>query len=73
MTTLKIRKVGNSLGTTFPKEILQQLNVEEGDTVYVTQMPDGIKLTAYDPNFAKAMEAYRKVSRKYKNALRELA
>jgi putative addiction module antidote len=73
MTTLKIRKVGNSLGTTFQKEVLQQLNVEEGDTVYVTQMPDGIKLTAYDPNFAKAMEAYRKVSRKYKNALRELA
>jgi putative addiction module antidote len=73
MTTLKIRKVGNSLGTTFPKEILQQLNVEEGDTIYVTQMPDGIKLTAYDPNFAKAMEAYRNVSRKYKNALRELA
>ncbi len=73
MTTLKIRKVGNSLGTTFPKEVLQQLKVEEGDTVYVTQMPDGIKLTAYDPNFAKAMEAYRKVSRKYKNALRELA
>jgi hypothetical protein len=36
-------------------------------------MPDGIKLTAYDPNFAKAMEAYRKVSHKYKNALRELA
>jgi putative addiction module antidote len=73
MTTLKIRKVGNSLGTTFPKEVLQQLNVEEGDTVYVTQMPDGIKLTAYDPNFAKAMEAYRTVSHKYKNALRELA
>jgi putative addiction module antidote len=73
MTTLKIRKVGNSLGTTFPKEVLQQLKVEEGDMVYVTQMRDGIKLTAYDPNFAKAMEAYRKVSHKYKNALRELA
>jgi putative addiction module antidote len=73
MTTLKIRKVGNSLGATFPKEVLQQLKVEEGDTLYVTETPDGIKLTAYDPNFAKAMEAYRKVSRKYKNALRELA
>jgi putative addiction module antidote len=73
MTTLKIRKVGNSLGATFPKEVLQQLKVEEGDTLYVTETPDGIKLTAYDPNFAKAMEAYRKVSHKYKNALRELA
>lgn len=62
MTTLKIRKVGNSLGTTFPKEVLQQLNFEEGDTVYVTTMPDSIKLTAYDPNFAKAIEAYRKTA-----------
>jgi putative addiction module antidote len=73
MTTLKIRKVGNSLGATFPKEVLQQLKVAEGDTLYVTETPDGIKLTAYDPNFAKAMEAYRKVKCQYKNALRELA
>ncbi|NJR56036.1 MAG: AbrB/MazE/SpoVT family DNA-binding domain-containing protein [Acaryochloris sp. CRU_2_0] len=73
MTTLKIRKVGNSLGATFPKEMLQKLKVEEGDTVFVTETPDGIQLTPYDPNFDKAMEAYRKVSSQYKNALRELA
>lgn len=73
MTTLRIRKVGNSLGATFPKEILQKLKVKEGDTVFVTETPDGIQLTPYDPNFDKAMEAYRKVSSKYRNALRELA
>lgn len=73
MTTLKIRKVGNSLGATFPKEMLQKLKVEEGDTVFVTETPDGIQLTPYDPDFDKAMEAYRKVSSQYKTALRELA
>lgn len=73
MTTLKIRKVGNSLGATFPKEVLQKLKLQEGDTVYVTETPDGVQLTPYDPNFNQAMEAYRKVSNKYRNALRQLA
>lgn len=73
MHTLKIRKVGNSLGTTLPKEILEKLKVGEGDTVYVTETPNGIEITAYDPNFEQAMAAYRKVSSKYRNALRELA
>lgn len=73
MTVLKIRKIGNSLGATFPKEILEKLKVEEGDTVYVTETPDGIQLTPYDPAFEQAMEAYRKVNSQYKNALRELA
>jgi putative addiction module antidote len=73
MHTLKIRKIGNSLGTTLPKEILEKLKVGEGDTVYVTETPNGIEITAYDPNFEKAIAAYRKVSDKYRNALRELA
>jgi len=73
MHTLKIRRVGNSLGTTLPKEILQRLKVGEGDSVFITETPDGVQLTAHDPEFEKAMDAYRKVSGKYRNALRELA
>ncbi|NCJ07456.1 AbrB/MazE/SpoVT family DNA-binding domain-containing protein [Synechococcales cyanobacterium C] len=73
MTTLKIRKVGNSLGLTLPKEILEKLQVSEGDTVFVTETPDGIQLTPYDPAFEQAMAAYHKVNSRYKNALRELA
>jgi putative addiction module antidote len=73
MFTLKIRRVGNSLGTTLPKEILQKLNVSEGDSIFVTETEDGVQLTAYDPEFAKAMAVYRKVNSKYRNALRELA
>ncbi len=70
---LKLRKIGNSLGATFPKEILEKLQVKEGDTIYVTQTPDGVQLTAYDPEFEQVMQAAEDVTRRYRNALRELA
>jgi putative addiction module antidote len=73
MFALKIRRVGNSLGTTLPKEVLQKLKVGEGDTVFVTETADGIQITAYNPEFEKAMAAYRNVSNQYRNALHELA
>jgi hypothetical protein len=41
--------------------------------VFVTKTADGVQITACDPKFARAMKAYRKVTQKYKNALRELA
>ena len=70
---LKIRKIGNSLGASIPKEILEQMNVGEGDSLYVTQTPDGIKLTPYDPEFESAMEAAKNITNRYRNALKELA
>ncbi|GBF78735.1 AbrB/MazE/SpoVT family DNA-binding domain-containing protein [Aphanothece sacrum] len=70
---LKLRKIGNSIGTTFPKEILDKLQVSEGDTIYLTQTPDGMELTAYDPEFEQVMEAAGEVTRSYRNALKELA
>ncbi|AFY51031.1 putative addiction module antidote [Nostoc sp. PCC 7524] len=73
MQVQKVRKVGNSLGITLPKETLQKLRVKEGDSLFITETPGGVYITAHDPEFEKAMEAYRKVSTKYRNALRELA
>ncbi|NBD33292.1 MAG: AbrB/MazE/SpoVT family DNA-binding domain-containing protein [Cyanobacteria bacterium] len=73
MQKLTIRRVGNSLGTTFPKEILDKLNVSQGDSLFVVETPNGIELTPYDPEFEKAMVMYAEGSKKYRNALRELA
>lgn len=73
MQKLTIRRVGNSLGTTFPKEILDKLKVSQGDTLFVIETPHGIELTPYDPEFEKAMAAYNEGSKKYRNALKELA
>ncbi|MGK7895084.1 MAG: AbrB/MazE/SpoVT family DNA-binding domain-containing protein [Xenococcus sp. (in: cyanobacteria)] len=73
MYKIKIRKVGNSLGATIPKEILEKLRVGEGDTVFITEISDAVKLSAYDPEFEKAMSIYKQGSRQYRNALKELA
>ncbi len=70
---LKVRKVGNSLGTILPKDIIDALHVREGDVLYVTRAPDGIKMTSYDPHFDKAMEGARRFMDAHPNALRELA
>jgi putative addiction module antidote len=70
---LKIRKIGNSLGASIPKEILEKLNVGEGDSLYVTQTHDGIYLTPYDPEFEEAMEAVKNITNRYRNAMKELA
>ena len=61
------------MGVTFPKELLNKLRVSEGDKIYATEMPEGILLSAYDPDFAEAMEAYAELSSKYRNTLRQLA
>jgi putative addiction module antidote len=36
MSALKIRKVGNSLGVIFPKEVQETLNISEGDIIDAT-------------------------------------
>ena len=71
--SMKMRRMGGSLGATFPKEMVDRLNLTDGDTVFWAAHEDGILLTPYDPCFAEAMEIYRRGARKYRNALRELA
>jgi putative addiction module antidote len=73
MLALKITKVGNSSGLLLPKEAMAKLRVEQGDTVYLTETPDGYRLTPYDPDFERQMGLARKVMKKHRNALRELA
>jgi len=67
------RKIGNSLGVIIPKEVAEALRIEEGSALYFTDAPDGIRLTANNPDFALKMKAAESLSRRYRNALRELA
>ncbi|MEM1056548.1 MAG: AbrB/MazE/SpoVT family DNA-binding domain-containing protein [Bacteroidota bacterium] len=72
-TTIKLRKVGNSIGATFPKEILDRLGLEEKSEMIIVETEDGFTLKRYDSDFEAAMEAYHEVAKQYENALRELA
>ena len=73
MTKLKIRKVGNSLGVVLPKELIARLRVSNGDQLFVQETVDGLRLTAYDPEFEKQMEIAKMVMQEDRDALRALS
>lgn len=70
---IKLRKVGNSLGFTLPKEDVQHLRASVGDELVVIRTENGLEISPYDQGFAMKMKAFEKSRRKYRNALRELA
>jgi putative addiction module antidote len=70
---LKLRKVGNSLGVILPREVVERLKVVEGDNLNLNEGPDDYRLSAYDPEIARQVEAGEKIMRRYRNTLRELA
>lgn len=67
------RRYGGSLGTTLPKAMTDRLNLGPGDKAYAIETEAGILLTPYDPDFQRVMEAEEAISKRYQNALRELA
>jgi len=73
MATVKVTTVGNSVGITLPKEVLARLRVGKGDTLCLTETPDGVLLTPYSAQFAEIMEAAEIVMRENRDALRALA
>ena len=73
MTTLKLTQIGNSLGVILPKELLAKMKLEKGDKLYVTESPDGLRITPHDNEFEKQMQAAEKIMKSRRNVLRELA
>jgi len=74
---LKLRKIGNSVGVVLPKEAMAKLNIAEGDSICMTDAPDGsLRLTPVTEGheeFTEQMNAAEDVIRRYRNTLRELA
>lgn len=68
-----VTQIGNSTGVILPKEAAARLKVKKGDSVFLTETPDGYAITAYDPDFEAQMKAARRGAAKYRNALHELA
>lgn len=73
MHKLKLRAVGNSTGVVLPREVLSRLKAEKGDEIFLTETPDGFRLTPYDSEFERQMKVGRAILKKRRAALRELA
>ncbi len=72
-TQAKINTKDNSLTITLPPELIEKLNITEGDTLIITENIDSITLSKYDLELETAMKIYKRGSNKYQNALKKLA
>ena len=70
---LKITAIGNSAGVILPKELLARLHLDKGDALHALETPDGIRLTAYDPELAAQMDVVEQVMRDRRSLLNKLA
>lgn len=56
MPKLKVTTVGASAGIILNKEVMARLKVKKGDSLYLTEAPDGYRLTPYNPEFERQIE-----------------
>ena len=73
MAALKVTTIGNSVGLILPRDLLTKLRVAKGDLLYVTETPNGIELTPFNPDFAVQMDVAESIMRENRDALRKLA
>jgi len=71
--TVKLIPIGNSTGVIVPKEMLQDLGVRQGDSLFPVRTPNGIEFRRADPEFEEEMRLAREIMRERRNVLRELA
>lgn len=71
--SLKITRIGNSAGVILPKELLAKLRAGVGDTLYISETPEGIRITAADPTFEARMAMAEQIMREDRDILRVLA
>lgn len=70
---LKLIPIGNSTGAVFPKQLLQELGVQQGDSLFPVLTPNGVELRRADPELLSEMELAREIMRRRRSVLRELA
>jgi putative addiction module antidote len=73
MHTLKLVQIGNSVGVILPKDVLARLKLEKGESVFLTDTPDGVAITPYDPKIDDQIAAGREFMREYRDTFRALA
>ena len=63
MVKLKLRAVGTSVGVVLPKEVLARMKLAQGDELFLTESPDGYRVTPYDPELEEQMSRARVMKR----------
>ena len=74
MISFKVTTVGASAGFILNKEAMARMKVKKGDTLYLTEAPDGaFRLTPYNPDFERQMSLADDIMHEDREILRQLA
>jgi putative addiction module antidote len=73
MHMLKLTQIGNSVGVILPKEALGRLRLEKGQSVFLTETPQGYALTPYDPTLEEQIQLGREFMREFRDTFHQLA
>jgi putative addiction module antidote len=73
MLRTAVRRVGNSLGITLPKTIVDNYHLNEGDELHLVETDEGVVLTPFNPTFAEWAKAYERTNKRFRNTLNALA
>jgi putative addiction module antidote len=73
MHILKLIQIGDSLGIILPKELLARLQLEKGDTVFLSDTPGAVTLTPNDPSLQEQLDIGREFMRENRDTFNALA
>jgi putative addiction module antidote len=71
--TLKLTQIGDDIGLILPREVLGRLKLEKGESVFLTETPDGYVITPYNPALDEQIQAGREIMREHHDTFRQLA
>ncbi len=73
MSSITIRKQGNSVGVSFPAETRIRMGLEAGQELTLIELADGIKLVKRNLELERQLTLAREVLREQAGVLQELA
>jgi putative addiction module antidote len=69
----RVRKIGNGYGVLLPKQVMEEMRLEEGTVLTLVTDANGLHLSPYDASFSEQLEAFRRTEPRHRNSYRELA
>ena len=73
MHLLKLTRIGNSIGVILPRRAVARLRSGKGQSVLLTETPNGYALTACDPALEEQIRAGHEFMREFRDAFHQLA
>ena len=70
---IKVRKIGNGYGVLLPKQLLEEMALEEGALLQLEKVNGVYQMTPADAEFSRQVEAFLRTEPEHRNTYRELA